>query len=169
MRFFFKTAILNAVAIGFLAAFRAAGSDAYLETVGPPPLRFESVSPNNAQIIAELTLPKAKAIESPAMPSAPATSSAGVTLSATGDGIEPIPENHRGGIFGRGEKNAGGRFNSASELLSITPQMIDDYFKPTGTDVGGSTSFQPGQTIFVPAELGFVPPASGSRATYTSK
>lgn len=62
--------------------------------------------------------------------------------------------------------------NPASDVLSVTPQMINEYFKPNRRDdgSGGPNPFQSGDTIFVPAELGFVPPMPAqSRAIYTSK
>lgn len=61
--------------------------------------------------------------------------------------------------------------NSASNLLSVNPQMINDYFtNPTAPPPPPPSQYQPGQSIMVPQELGFVPPANPqSQSTYTSK
>jgi len=60
--------------------------------------------------------------------------------------------------------------NSASNMLSVNPQMINDYFKSNPTGATGATQYQPGDTITVPQELGFVPPANApSQSSYTSK
>jgi hypothetical protein len=61
--------------------------------------------------------------------------------------------------------------NSASNMLSVTPQMINDYFKSNPTEPAPAPSqYQPGQAIMVPQELGFVPPTiPQSQSSYTSK
>jgi hypothetical protein len=57
-------------------------------------------------------------------------------------------------------------------LLSIMPRMMTDYLKPIRNGGAGddSSEYQPGDTIFVPTELGFVPPMPAhSRAIYRSR
>ena len=63
---------------------------------------------------------------------------------------------------------------AASDLLTVTPQMINEYLKPDRNRSGNGANFdQPGAVVFVPAGIQFTPPvpkASGeSRATYHSQ
>ena len=157
--------IVLVLAMVLLAMPGVSRGEAYLRVFGPPPLRFAYVDNNNAVFLAELALPKAKPVEEPPMPAplADATNNvAGGTVSTpstTLDGTPLLP-------FPAKNLPAGGR--SASDMLSLKPEMISDYFKPFRAEGGADPdSFQPGETIFVPTELGFVPP--GSRAIYNSK
>jgi hypothetical protein len=81
-----------------------------------------------------------------------------------------MPGAGNGGLMsGAAAGNAGASPNSASDMLSITPQMINEYFKPNREDNEEAGPLRHGDTIFVPAELGFVPPTPESRAIYQSK
>jgi hypothetical protein len=67
---------------------------------------------------------------------------------------------------------AGVSSNSASNMLSVNPQMINDYFKANPTQPAPAPSqYQPGDSIMVPQELGFVPPPTipQPQSSYTSK
>lgn len=144
----------------------------YLTVVGPPPLRFEPAASHDPEFIEELTLPQPKNPEtavailptnSPAVP-APvpvpiATNKVSTAASSTG-------------FLSDGAKRAEGLESPASNLLSIMPQMMTEYLKPirVGAAPVDSNTYQPGETILVPAELGFVPPTPGeSRAIYESR
>jgi len=160
-----KAPNLNAIAlgIGLLVTQKMSGDEAYLKSVGPPPLRFELVATNNTLFICELTLPKPKEAKEPGIPIAPAMPV--VFEREIAGGTE-----NRGQVFGEAAKNSGILDNPASNLLSITPEMINKYFKPEEREAAPAPNlFQPGQVIFVPAELGFVPPTPQSRAIYNSK
>jgi len=60
---------------------------------------------------------------------------------------------------------------TASDLLTVTPQMIAQYLKPES--YGTNTMDRPGAVVFVPADMPFVPPPvkanSDSRASYHVK
>lgn len=61
--------------------------------------------------------------------------------------------------------------SSASDLLTVTPQMITQYLKP---DVNETNQLdRPGVVVFVPADMPFMPPgpknAPESRAIYQSR
>ncbi len=67
---------------------------------------------------------------------------------------------------------AGASGNSASNMLSVNPQMITNYFtNPTEPTPAAPSQYQPGQTIMVPQELGFVPPPTipQPQSSYSSK
>jgi hypothetical protein len=61
--------------------------------------------------------------------------------------------------------------SSASDLLTVTPQMITEYLKPVQTETNRTD--QPGAVIFVPAEMQFMPPtpsaATESHAIYKTR
>jgi hypothetical protein len=196
------SAIILAIAMGLLAARNvSADSKPYLKAVGPPPLRFEYVAVNDADFLALLTLPKQKESSITNMPP-PKPESARAETYTSGGTMAPVISNggFPYGVFPYGPYGifpfgmlpwgamgtgmygpyaptvpmapTGVSTNSASNMLSMTPQMINDYFKPNSTEPapGGATQYQPGDTIMVPQELGFVPPTSSqSQSTYTSK
>jgi hypothetical protein len=156
--------IIPAMVMLFLAMQSVSGEEAYLKSVGPPPLRFQYVDNSNSLFLQELALPTPRPVEQPPMPK-PQAEAAPETHIATSGPVGPL-----GPFFPGPGNNALSPGGSASDMLSITPQMISDYFKPyraEGADDPGAN--QRGQTLFVPAELGFVPPMAGSRATYNSK
>ena len=65
---------------------------------------------------------------------------------------------------------AGGSTNSASNMLSVNPQMITNYFTNPTQPAPAPSLYQPGQSIMVPQELGFVPPTIPQpQSSYTSK
>jgi hypothetical protein len=161
-----RKGIIPGMAMVLLAMQSMSGEEAYLRSVGPPPLRFQFVDTSNSLFLSELALPKPKPVEQPPMPSPQA---------------EATPETHIAGgipVFGPlgtvggipiltgAEKNAFIPGGSASDMLNITPQMISEYFKPYRAEGAPEPSpDQRGQTFSVPAELGFVPPTPGSRTT----
>jgi hypothetical protein len=158
--------ITLAMVIGLFATEAKSSNTPYLKLVGPPPLRFEVITPNSPLFIAELALPKPNndnAVEETA------------TNNLAADGNETKPavgstEANMDGILGGPAKNAVNPANAASDMLNITPQMITEYLKPDRSEAPEAGQFQPGQSILVPAELGFVPPMpGGSRAIYISK
>lgn len=161
------------MAVGALAVQTVTAAGPYMQAVGPAPLRFEMVRAPNPLILAELALPKPVVAETPAVPMptntpSATTNSGAVTYTA---GV-PITGNNSTGVFGTPAENAAGLANPASDLLNITPQMIDEYFKSNrrGAPSDESGDYQHGQSILVPAELGFVPPLpSQSRASYQSR
>lgn len=159
------------MAVGLFTTQGNPGCEPYLKVVGPAPLRFEVIAPNNPVFMAELALPKpgnpgAPVEVSPARPTAGGNGSGQEMSSADGN-----PAQNPFGIFGGQAKNAANPANAASDMLNITPQMIGNYLKPyPSVPLAGPSPFQPGQSILVPAELGFVPPMpGGSRAIYMSK
>jgi hypothetical protein len=190
------SAIIVAMAMGLLAARGASGGKPYLKVTGPPPLRFEFVAANNAPFLALLTLPTQKESSITNMPP-PKPESARAETYTSGDTIMPVISNggFPYGMFPYGASPYGGMYpygmsswgapmavrtgpaavstNSASNMLSVTPQMINDYFKPNPTEPAPTapSQYQPGDAIMVPQELGFVPPPTipQSQSSYTSK
>jgi hypothetical protein len=60
--------------------------------------------------------------------------------------------------------------SSASNMLSVPSQMINNYLQPNPTTPQPPTQYQPGESIMVPEESGFVPPAPPqSQSSYNSK
>jgi hypothetical protein len=156
--------ITLAMVLGLFATDAKSSDAPYLKLVGPPPLRFEVIAPNSPLFIAELALPKPN--------NADATENAATNNPA---GAKPVASSANadvGGTWGRLVKNAANPANAASDMLNIKPQMITEYLKPDRSEAPSAEAgqFQPGQSILVPAELGFVPPMpGGNRAIYISK
>lgn len=155
-----------AVAV-FFALQKIQGKDLYLALVGPPSLRFEEAATNDEAFTRELALPVPSDTNAPV--SIDSTNSAAATNAVPGSKLPnsgAAGKNSPGNLSGAA-KNAKGNTNPANNLLSTVPQMINPYLKPNGSTENDTSSYQPGDTIFVPPELGFVPPMPGqSRATY---
>ena len=169
--------IILALVIGILAAQSAQGRQPYLPLVGPPPLRLEMPATNTPAILAELALPMPEsetdtnqdttktAANKNELPFAPPPILPAATLAAanmykketvvdTAQGAPPTP-------------------NPASNMLNIaTARCITNILCPLpgGGAVAGPNGYQTGDTVLVPAELGFVPPLPPqSRAVYKSQ
>lgn len=162
----------------------------YLTRLGPPPLRIWITSTNVFDYSRfELEL----AAKAQAKPDANSGTNQ-MAISATDTNTEPMsPEdlstpdktptdqNYSTGtsLDTSTEDQSGrmprGNFNfsspTASDLLTVTPQMIAQYLKPEG--YGTNTMDRPGAVVFVPADMPFVPPPvkanSDSRASYHVK
>jgi hypothetical protein len=167
LNFLSRKGSLLVVAMVFLARQSALGNEMYLAKIGPPPFRYAYVDNNNALFMKELALPKPTPVAQPPMPlpqpkaEAETNNVSSGTVPGALSGVPLLPVS---------AQNAAGPVSSASDMLSINPQMISEYFKPYREDgAAGPDSFQHGDAIFVPAELSFVPPTSGSRAIYNSK
>jgi hypothetical protein len=164
--------IILAAALGLIVIKAHSSQAPYLRLVGPPPLRFEVITPKSPLFIKELALPKP---DSENTTDEEMTNKAAADNSATNSAASSA-KGGPGGIFDQllagSAKNAANPTNAASDLLNVTPQMIDEYLKPGRGESpdAGAGQFQAGQSILVPAELGFVPPMPGeSRAIYISK
>jgi hypothetical protein len=167
-------AVIPGVAMVLLPALYAGGASLpYLPTIGPSPLRFEYVAPPDASFLEKLVLPKPRFIPDPPMPGClPPTNEDDTIISSSTSSPVILPAKTGPPFLGGMPGNSAGSKNSASDLLNLTPAMINNYFKPRRRDGDGSDSgaFQQGDSIYVPAEMGFVPPGSPeSRAVYRSK
>lgn len=157
--------LLLAMGVALPATQAKCGCKPYLPLLGPSPLRFEVAVAESPLILAELTLPKPKASEPIPLPKTP----------PAGNGTASAVVNVAGGpmgIFGGPANNAEGPLNPASDMLNVSPQMIAQYLKPNRSEPppAAPSQFQPGQSILVPAELGFVPPMpGGNRQIYMNK
>lgn len=177
---------------GFAAFFclltPAKGAVAYLSKIGPPPLRFWVVTTNDFNY-SRFKLESARAASNPTPASgtdtnqiaASAAESRNQTVAPTSWFSTGNTELRELNQPGTGEGNMAGEekpyiprenFNfpspAASDLLTVTPQMIAQYLKP---DSHATNSFDhPGTAVFVPADTSFMPPTvnirSESQANY---
>ena len=142
--------------LGLLAQQGKCGCVSYLPLLGPTPLQFEVQTAESPLIVAELALPKPKAPEPIPLPATPpeGNGTASAVVSVAGSPMV---------IMGGPANNVEGPVNPASGMLNISPQMIAQYLKPNRSEPPPAppSQFQPGQSILVPAELGFVPPMPG--------
>jgi hypothetical protein len=155
----------TAVVVAFLALQKVQGEELYLAIVGPPPLRFEPPPADDPEFIRELTLPKPKDTTA-TVSILPADSTATPSVQDATNNVQTAASPPA--FLSDAAKSAEGLTGPASNLLSIMPRMMSEYLKPVGAG-DDSSSYQPGDTIFVPAELGFVPPIPQNRAIYQSR
>lgn len=163
-RFFFAAFVVIVA-----GSHRLEGSDFYLALVGPPPLRIESVATNDAGFMRELELPKPAStrISVLIVPTNSPAEAARETITNQVAKAEPAPP-----TLSQAAKNAEGLGSPASNLLPMLPKMMTEYLKPNESADGGNGGgpYQPGDTIFVPPELNFVPPMpSQNRAIYRTR
>ncbi len=151
----------------FLVLNRTRGQETYLALIGPPPLRFESAMTNDPAFTEELTLPKPKDMTFSVSMLPTNSPDATEPGAAAGVSKSPLKDKSLPGILNPAARNAKRPGNPANNLLSTMPQMINQYFKPNLGPADDANAYQPGDTIFAPAELQFVPPLPGqSRAIY---
>ena len=173
---------------GLFFAPEAQGERAYLPAVGPPPLYFMAATTNyfvfdpKALVLAAKSKNTNSSVASPA--TIPATNATN-TIEASSPAPATATDAQRSAAMAipsmvDENKNPAQRYNSdfsspaASDLLTVTPQMINEYLKPGRSRSGSGNQFdQPGVVVFVPAEMQFQPPApktgTESRATYRSQ
>jgi hypothetical protein len=174
-----------AIAALFFGVLPASAIVSYLPIVGPPPLRFELFTTN---IFSYSQFKLDLANRSPMKPAPQASTNSPSTASHA---ITSPPPPAAGAATvasaavaaGNSEENVAGgenrltpreNFNfppsTASDLLTVTPQMIAQYLKPD--PIGTNALDRPGAVVFVPADLPFTPPTpkgnSESQANYHS-
>jgi hypothetical protein len=152
--------------MAFLALQKVQGGGLYLAIVGSPPVRYESPAMNDPVFIEELSLPKPKDTKTSVTILPPDSKANSSVQSTTNDVVAAASPS---GSMSDAAKSAEGLAAPASNLLSIMPRMMTEYLKPIQT-ADDSSPYQAGDTIFVPVELGFVPPIPGqNRAIYQSR
>jgi hypothetical protein len=162
----------------------------YLTRLGPPPLRILMTSTNvfdysrfELELAAKAQAkPNADSITNQMATSATETNTEPLSPeNLTRPGKATMEENYSAGTSPdtSTEDQSGnmpkGNFNfpstTASDLLTVTPQMIAQYLKPES--YGTNTMDRPGAVVFVPADMPFVPPPvkanSDSRASFHVK
>jgi hypothetical protein len=155
-----------AVVVVFLALQKVHGEGLYLALVGPPPLRFDSAAAIDPVVMGELALPEPKDTKA-TITILPPESKAKPSVESATNSVTTAA--NPSGSLSDAAKSAEGLPGSAPYMLSIMPRMMTEYFKPNRS-ADDSGSYQPGDTIYVPAELQFVPPMPGqNRAIYESR
>jgi hypothetical protein len=176
------------VMVSMVSIEETPAAGAYLSSLGPPPLRFQVATTNNALFLSELTLPKPvlEKVADTNPPAATQTTNTGESAKVSSPASLTVADTNQikdkivaAMAVTNAEKNPTNNpvvsSAAASDLLTVTPQMINEYLKPppSEVDTNQSSPFQSGMAILVPAELGFTPPmpqASGeSRAIYKSQ
>lgn len=164
----------------------------YLTKVGPPPLRIWMISTNVFDYSRfELEL----AAKAQAKPATDSTTNQ-MAITTTDEITEPVssqnltnsektkpdetystettPDTGAGAHSGAiPRENFNFPATTASDLLTVTPQMIAQYLKPESYGTNNNTMDRPGAVVFVPADMPFVPPPvkgnADSRASYHVK
>jgi len=144
----------------------------YLAKLGPPPLRIWMNSTNVFDYSRfELALmAKAQTNTEPLRLDNSTTTGKATMDQNYSSGTSPDTSTEdQSGAMPRGNFSFPG--TTASDLLTVTPQMIAQYLKPES--YGTNTMDRPGAVVFVPADMPFVPPPvkanSDSRASYHVK
>ena len=148
---------------GALVARKTESGTAYLQSPGPPPLRFQKNFPLSPYLKQQLFPPKTNGIGNTGAISTDATNQAEI-------GIYPPTNSLPAASTATTTNNPwdpleGSSGWSASDLLSVNPQILVEYLKPAqdGTN----------QNLVVPAEVRFLPPTPGvppeSRAIYKNQ
>ncbi len=171
MNGFFKwrrfVGVTGAVAGGLLAIHPARGARAYLPVVGPPSLRLQVITKNHLVFNLESFRepPKAAETNTVAHTVAPAAVATNIIAAPNPIPIVAANTNQANQVPAKPETVADAKNNpvppfnfpnpsaAASDLLTVTPQMITEYLKPAQ-----NAADQPGTVVFVPVEMQFTPP-----------
>lgn len=147
---------------------RVASAEDYLPFVGPPPLRFMISPPTGDVPVKPLLPPAAAPTNAPTMPTpmAPVDTNTAPVAAFT-NAAAPLSL-HNPPAHSEAETLQPELTLPASELFTISPEMLLDYFKPVGIGTNGARG-----TIYAPVKVGFTPPVSSapgkSSATYQIK
>jgi hypothetical protein len=180
-------------AVSFAHAARAISP--YLPFTGMPPLRFEVLTTNSFNYLAfsqQLPALEAKLANASSNALLAANSDTKVNTNSLANSSPvavPVVSSKTGanspdvyistsqGNASDQEKNSSQPLNfafpspSASDLLTVTPQMLTQYLRPEQNETNQVD--QPGAVVFVPADLPFMPPTQASspesRAVYQSR
>jgi hypothetical protein len=158
------------IVTGMVVAYPVPGEVAYLPSIGPVPLRFETATRPGPS-------PAGKTLRAMRQPEAAATNGVGLI------NIPPTATNTTNTLSAVSAPvaDSGAKTNSETSLVTtfafggtgnstdlILPQKLADYFQPAaGGDKTNETA------VFVPEGIGFTPPlpkaAAESRAVYISQ
>jgi len=149
-----------------VAAFSAASvdvrADGYLRCIGPAPLRFALAKPIHPQRVASFAIPDDTHPAEPALPTA--TSTTNPVQTATNDVVALVQSQ---AAITNSVSTPKADFVPADNMLTITPTMLTEYFKP-----GGGTNQAPA-VVVLPEQMNFQPPipkdTPSSSATYKSE
>jgi hypothetical protein len=186
-KYFNLTGVVCAIVAAFSFAREAPAKSAYLPVVGVPPLRIEVVTTNEfnylafseAFSMARTNLATAPIINTdnssapaPSIPKTIANNNPADNPAAANILISTSPETgDYGEKDGRQPNNFAFPSSTASDLLTVTPQMITQYLKPEANETNQLD--RPGVVVFVPADMPFMPPTQKtvpeSRAIYQSR
>ena len=173
--------LVGVILVTAAAVYAACGERAYLPSVGVPSLRIQAATTNHLGFdLKSFLMPVKPAVPSNAVAQAAAPAAA-TNIPVVFNPVSASPGNTNQAPFMppavTDAKNNSEPPDitpisppSASDLLTVTPQMITEYLKPGQNQ---TQTNQTGAVIFVPAQLQFAPPApnaSGeSRATYKTQ
>lgn len=182
-----STGVICLIVAGLFFVREVSAARAYLRVVGPPPLRFQAMTTNDFvydpklfSLEPKLAETVSNAVNQIAATATNADNSVAISPSVTN--VNPVAVSPE--IAADEGKNSAPHFNfnfataSASDLLTVTPQMITQYLKPEANATNSLD--RPGAVVFVPAEMQFSPPTkitavsrgiegNESRATYQSQ
>jgi hypothetical protein len=170
--------VILAIVVGIFAVHEAGGARAYLPAVGSPPLRFQAVDTNDTVLdFKSFIIMAAKKTEAS---NAVAQITPNFTAASNPVSVLPLNTNPAPAmpqIVADVEKKSESPVitpispPSASDLLTVTPQMITEYLKPAQNKADQKD--QKGAEVFVPAGTQFAPPSpkvpGESQATYKSQ
>jgi hypothetical protein len=185
------TGVICLMLVEFFCVHALAASRAYLPTVGVPPLHFQVMTTNDFVFDPKLFPPQPKPSETVSNAvntlAASTNSSNSIAVSqpdaSSLTNVNPVLAGAETATDER--KDAVPRFKfdfssaAASDLLTVTPQMMMQYLKPDSTETNQLD--RPGAVVFVPAEMQFAPPntkitaesrgimGNESRATYQTQ
>jgi hypothetical protein len=180
-KYFNLTGVVCAVVAAFSFAREAPAKFAYLPVVGVPPLRIEVVTTNEFNYLAFNEAFSATRTNPATAPNTDNSSATSPSIPRTTANNNPAAANvlistspetgDDGEKDGRQPVNFAFPSSTASDLLTVTPQMITQYLKPEAN--GTNQLDRPGVVVFVPADMPFMPPTQKtvpeSRAIYQSR
>ena len=168
--------IANAILLAIFSVFsliQARGQNGYLEIVGPPAIRFETINTNEFLLAAKYPMsppPKPEPTNA-----ANAVASDALTTNEVMKMLEPETSSEAGNTSGpTNQSTVISVASGADDSMDTTPEMIMPYLDPDPHGAQLNQTNHPATTVFVPTWMGFVPtllqypvePKTESKATY---
>lgn len=167
--------IANAILLAIFSVFsliQAHGQSGYLEVVGPPAIRFETINTNEFLLAAKYPMSPPKPEPTNA---ANVVASDALTTNEVMKMLEPETSVEAGNTSGpTNQSTVISVASGADNSMNTTPEMIMPYLEPDPHGAQLNQTNHPATTVFVPTWMGFVPtllqypvePKTESKATY---
>jgi hypothetical protein len=162
--------VIGIIIAGMFAVHEARGVGEYLPIVGPPPLRFQAVITNHFLF----SLESSEATEEPEETSntvtqlaAPAANVTNIIAVSNSISIAPAETNQTSVVTDETNNPetpviSSDSSPSASDLLTVSPQMITEYLQPAQRSRGWTNRRNQNTAVFVPLDMQFAPPTTNA-------
>ena len=162
--------VIGAIIAGLFATQEARVVGEYLPIVGPPPLRFQAVITNDFVFNLEPSEAAEEPVETSntvAQPDAPAVNVTNIIAVSNSISLSSAETNQASVVTDETNNYetpviSPDSSSSASDLLTVSPQMITEYLQPAQKARGWNNRRNQDTAVFVPLDMQFAPPTTNA-------